>query len=272
MSRFLRALLAVAVVVGAVVLVACDGRTGPAHRGTDNSARLKGQVRCTGNTDPPTDITFQISKNGGPWLNNGQTLASQDCHSASNLECEDSREGADSWACSDPESAGTVYDSFTTLAAPLPPPIPCGPTSAPEPVTGLAYTLRYSDCFDTLDRTTWCAKQWWEPNAARRRPEHVRGGGLCTWSGAAPTGTRVRPCRPSRAGGRVPKSFRRGYIRGMAAAGPARRAAGARPSGSCRPRTRTNRVTGAPPGQPACAPSRAACRRRSTCSRGTEAT
>ncbi len=192
---------------------------------THNSARLKGQVRCTGNTDPLTDNTFQISKNGGPWLNNGQTLTSQDCNSASNFECADSREGADSWACSDPEPAGTVYDSFTTLAVPLPPPIPCGPTSAPEPVTGLGYTLRYSDCFDTLDRTTWCEKQWWEPNP-RAGTQYVQKGVLHLVrrraDGYPSTTMSSEPC-----GQANPKSYRRGYFEarmkwtGAQAAGPA---------------------------------------------------
>ena len=142
MSRFLRALLAVAVVVGAVVLVA--------HQVTHNSARQNGQVRCAGNTDPVTDITFQISK---------------------------------------------------------------------------GYTLRYADCFDTLDRTTWCEKQWWEPNP-RAGTQYVHDGVLHLVrrraDGYPNTSMSSEPC-----GQANPKSFRRGYFEarmkwtGAQGAGPA---------------------------------------------------
>ena len=66
---------------------------------------------------------------------------------------------------------GTILTNTTITVnvsnqAPPPDPEPgaATPISAPAPISGQGYSERFSDCFDTLDRRTWCSRQWWEPD------------------------------------------------------------------------------------------------------------
>jgi hypothetical protein len=57
-----------------------------------------------------------------------------------------------------------VHVSNSTSPPPPPPPPPagsCPDSTVPAPATGL--TAVFTDCFNTLDRTTWCSHQWYEP-------------------------------------------------------------------------------------------------------------
>jgi beta-glucanase (GH16 family) len=100
----------------------------------------------------------------------------------------------------------------STDPAPTPPPptTPLSPLPEPAPIAGLGYTQRFGDDFDTLDRTTWCSHQWWEPNAPTGS-QTVANGELRLRrersSGYANTTMTTEPC-----GQANPKSFQYGYF------------------------------------------------------------
>jgi Glycosyl hydrolases family 16 len=39
----------------------------------------------------------------------------------------------------------------------------CNGAGEPTPIAGQGYSIRFADCFDTLNRTTWCNRQWYQP-------------------------------------------------------------------------------------------------------------
>ena len=83
--------------------------------------------------------------------------------------CANGQANLDTWAFrNDGSNLGhtEIFVSVNNTAQPPPPPAPaeCNPASVPAPVVGLGFTQRFGDCFDTLDRTTWCSHQWWEAN------------------------------------------------------------------------------------------------------------
>jgi Glycosyl hydrolases family 16 len=45
---------------------------------------------------------------------------------------------------------------------PPPPPTGCAPAATPGPIAGAGYTVRFADCFDTLNRSVWSNRQWYE--------------------------------------------------------------------------------------------------------------
>ena len=93
---------------------------------------------------------------------------------------------------------------------PGPQPVACAPTSPPGPISGEGYSERFSDCFDTLNRTVWCSNQWWEPNPPPGS-QYVENGVLHVVSRRSdgyPNNTiSSEPCGQSN-----PKSFKQGYF------------------------------------------------------------
>jgi beta-glucanase (GH16 family) len=99
------------------------------------------------------------------------------------------------------------------LAPPPPEPGPssCEPSPEPKPVTGQGYALRFSDCFNTWDRTVWCSNQWWE-SAPRAGSQFVSSDGVLHLlrrraEGFANTTVSTEPC-----GQANPRSFNQGYF------------------------------------------------------------
>jgi hypothetical protein len=98
----------------------------------------------------------------------------------------------------------------TTLNTFAPPPPPCNVAGEPAPIAGQGYSVRFADCFDTLNRTTWCDRQWYQPappvgvqfvqdgvlHLLRRRADHF-----------ANTNVSTEPCGQANA-----KSFIQGYF------------------------------------------------------------
>jgi len=93
---------------------------------------------------------------------------------------------------------------------PPPPPSDCDPTADPGPIAGLNYSVKFKDCFSTLDRTVWCSHQWWEPNPVAGA-QSVTNGELrlrrARVDGYANTTMSSEPC-----GQANPKSFTLGYM------------------------------------------------------------
>jgi hypothetical protein len=81
--------------------------------------------------------------------------------------CSNGSQPLDTFAFGDDSQLGeasiTVEIDNSSPPPPDPEPTPCQPTSAPGPVAGQGYVLRFSDCFGTLSRSIWCWNQWWEP-------------------------------------------------------------------------------------------------------------
>jgi beta-glucanase (GH16 family) len=98
-----------------------------------------------------------------------------------------------------------------TDPAPPPPPPPV-PSSAgePSPIVGQGYGRVFADEFDTLDRTVWCPRQWWEGNPPAGS-QTVANGELRLRrdrsTGYANTTLTSEPC-----GQANPKSFQYGYF------------------------------------------------------------
>jgi Glycosyl hydrolases family 16 len=94
--------------------------------------------------------------------------------------------------------------------APPPPPPTCDPALEPGPIARQGYTSRFTDCFDTLDRSVWCPRQWWEPNPPTGS-QFVTNGELHLIKrradGYRNTTMTTEPC-----GQANPKSFRQGYF------------------------------------------------------------
>jgi hypothetical protein len=60
------------------------------------------------------------------------------------------------------KSIGVTVDNGAPPLPPPPPP-PCNVAEEPTPIAGQGYSVRFADCFDTLNRTTWCNRQWYQP-------------------------------------------------------------------------------------------------------------
>jgi Glycosyl hydrolases family 16 len=136
----------------------------------------------------------------------------------------------DTWSYRDDGSeTGYAARNVTINNTSLPPPPPastsCDPTTAPGAISGQGYTMRYSDCFGTLDRSTWCNRQWWE-SAPAAGTQFVQDGILHLLrrraDGFQNTTISSEPC-----GQANPRSFRQGYFEarmywpGVQGAGPA---------------------------------------------------
>jgi hypothetical protein len=80
----------------------------------------------------------------------------------------------------------------------------------PSPIAGLGYRRVFADEFSTLDRSTWCSHQWWEPHAPVGS-QTVANGELrlrrSRSSGFADTTMTTEPC-----GQANPRSFQQGYF------------------------------------------------------------
>ena len=104
----------------------------------------------------------------------------------------------------------TTSTTTTTTTTPPPPPSDCDPTSDPSPIAGLGYTVRFKDCFSTLDRSVWCDRQWWE-GSPPSGSQSVTNGELrirrARTSNYADTTLTTEPC-----GQANPQSFQYGYF------------------------------------------------------------
>ena len=128
--------------------------------------------------------------------------------------CPNGQQDLDSWAFRDGGASlgnATITTQVSNSApAPAPEPVACEPVSAPGPIAGQGYGERFSDCFDTLDRTTWCSHQWWEANPPVGS-QTVANGELRLRrdraNGYADTTMSTEPC-----GQANPKSFQYGYF------------------------------------------------------------
>lgn len=122
-------------------------------------------------------------------------------------------------------AARNVTISNTAESPPPPPPPPPPPSGEPGPIAGQGYQRVFADEFDTLDRSTWCNRQWWE-SAPPAGTQSVSGGVLHLLKrradGFQNTTISSEPC-----GQANPKSFRHGYFEarmrwpGVQGAGPA---------------------------------------------------
>jgi beta-glucanase (GH16 family) len=66
-------------------------------------------------------------------------------------------------------NATVIRIATSACNGPTPPPEPppaagCPPSDAPGPIAGQGYSQVWGDCFNVLDRATWCPREWWEPN------------------------------------------------------------------------------------------------------------
>jgi hypothetical protein len=102
------------------------------------------------------------------------------------------------------------------LPPPPPPPPPppggdCTGLPTPAPLAGLNYSVRFSDCFNTLDRSIWCSHQWWEPSPPLGSQTVANGELRLRRSRAANnyanTTVSTEPC-----GQANPRSFQQGYF------------------------------------------------------------
>jgi Glycosyl hydrolases family 16 len=144
--------------------------------------------------------------------------------------CSNGTQDLDTWAFRN-DGSDVGHRSITVVVnnSPPPPPDPeppaCQPSSEPGPIAGQGYELRFSDCFDTLSRSVWCANQWWEPTPPLGT-QYVADSALHLVrrrSDGYPNVTMSsEPC-----GQASPKSFRQGYFEarmrwtGVPGSGPA---------------------------------------------------
>jgi len=158
---------------------------------------------------------------------NGEWSVNWDTQTAA---CSNGTQDLDTWAFRDDGSALgntsiTVEVNNPSPPPPDPEPVACPPSPEPEPVAGQGYTLRFSDCFDTLSRSVWCSNQWWEPKPLLGT-QYVADGVLHLVrrrSDGYPNVTvSTEPC-----GQASPESFRQGYFEarmrwtGVPGSGPA---------------------------------------------------
>jgi Glycosyl hydrolases family 16 len=144
--------------------------------------------------------------------------------------CANGTRDLEAWAFRDDgsdvgSSSITVDVSNVSPPPPDPAPTPCEPAAAPDPVAGLGYSLRFSDCFDSLSRSIWCSNQWWEPTPPLGT-QYAEDGVLHLVRRRADGYPNVtissEPC-----GQEDPQSFRQGYFEarlqwtGVAGSGPA---------------------------------------------------
>jgi Glycosyl hydrolases family 16 len=128
--------------------------------------------------------------------------------------CSNGQQTLDTWAYRGGAALGnatiTVQVSNSSPPPPDPGPTACQDTTIPGPIVGQGYTMRFSDCFDTLSRSVWCSHQWWEapPPAGT---QYVSDGALHVVSRRSdgyPNNTiSSEPCGQSN-----PKSFKQGYF------------------------------------------------------------
>jgi hypothetical protein len=107
----------------------------------------------------------------------------------------------------DTHLSGTIRLEIMNVTPPDPPPPPSG---EPGPIAGQGYSRVFADEFDTIDRSTWCPRQWWEGGPPAGSQTVLNGELRLRRTRAtnyANTTMSTEPCRQAN-----PKSFRQGYF------------------------------------------------------------
>jgi Glycosyl hydrolases family 16 len=131
------------------------------------------------------------------------------------VNCTNGPHDLEAWAFGPDGPIGTPPNhriDVTIQNDPQPPPPPPGACdgAVPSPIVGQGYTQRFGDCFNTLDRSTWCQRLWWEPSPSVGSQAVVNGELRLRRARTADyqnTTVSTEPC-----GQANPKSFQYGYF------------------------------------------------------------
>jgi hypothetical protein len=100
----------------------------------------------------------------------------------------------------------------TSLEGPTqPPPSPPPPPSEPAPIAGQGYTVKFTDQFNTLDRSVWCNRQWYEPTPVAAT-QFVDADGVLHLTRRRVDGFRNTTVSSEPCGQANPKSYQYGYF------------------------------------------------------------